>query len=100
VESGQIKPVAGFFSDLYIGNTDRALDRSIPGGFVRNTLHHFWHPEMDAVRSDPRFQRLLAELGLTEAHQRVMAWRAANQRTGSQRPEDRGQGTARKEAAQ
>ncbi len=37
----------------------------------------FW-PVFDPIRSETRFHKMLAELGLTEAHARAQAWRAAN----------------------
>ena len=35
-------------------------------------------PLFDAIRNEPRYQQMLARLGLTEAHARAQAWRAAN----------------------
>jgi TolB-like protein/Tfp pilus assembly protein PilF len=37
----------------------------------------FW-PVFDEIRHEPRFTRMLAELGLTEAHARAQVWRAAH----------------------
>lgn len=37
----------------------------------------FW-PVFDSIRGESRFQKMLAELGLTEAHARAQAWRAAH----------------------
>lgn len=39
---------------------------------------HFW-PVFDPIRSDLRFVKMLATLGLTEAHARAQTWRAKNQ---------------------
>ncbi|MBI2813055.1 MAG: tetratricopeptide repeat protein [Opitutae bacterium] len=38
----------------------------------------FSSPELDPFRHDPRFQKLIATLGFTEAHARAQAWRAAH----------------------
>ena len=37
----------------------------------------FW-PVFDPIRTESRFRRMLSDLGLTEAHARAQAWRAAN----------------------
>ena len=41
----------------------------------------------DPIRADPRFVKLLATLGLTEAHARAQAWRAAQTASVAERPE-------------
>jgi tetratricopeptide (TPR) repeat protein len=38
----------------------------------------FFGPAFDPIRRDPRFVQLLETLGLTEAHARAQAWRAAH----------------------
>jgi hypothetical protein len=38
----------------------------------------FYRPALDPIRHDPRFVRLLEQLGLKDAHARAQAWRAAN----------------------
>jgi TolB-like protein/Tfp pilus assembly protein PilF len=38
----------------------------------------FINPDYDPIRQDPRYVALLAELGMTEAHARARAWRAAH----------------------
>jgi hypothetical protein len=38
----------------------------------------FLNPAFDPIRHDPRFVKLLATLGMTEAHARAQAWRAAH----------------------
>lgn len=79
-ESAALGVYSGFFAQVNSGNSVKALSLLTPQGLGRNTIGHLWLPEVDAVRAEPRFVRLLAELGLTEAHARAMAWRAANQR--------------------
>jgi TolB-like protein/Tfp pilus assembly protein PilF len=37
-----------------------------------------FEPAIDPLRNDPRFTKFLATLGLTEAHARAQAWRAAH----------------------
>ncbi len=37
-----------------------------------------FNPRSDPIRDDPRFLRLLENVGLTEAHARAQAWRAAH----------------------
>lgn len=37
-----------------------------------------FHPVFDNLRRDPRFGKLLARLGLTEAHTRAQAWRSGH----------------------
>jgi TolB-like protein/Tfp pilus assembly protein PilF len=51
---------------------DPAQARSI---FVNNWL---FAPNLDSVRADPRFVKFIEAVGLTEAHGRVQAWRAAH----------------------
>jgi hypothetical protein len=49
------------------------------------------------MRDEPRFLKAIADMGVVEYYERVQAWRAANR--GSQRTEDRGQKTDKKEGA-
>ena len=39
---------------------------------------YIWHPIYDPVRNDPRWVKLMAEVGLTIAHARAQAWRKAH----------------------
>ena len=40
--------------------------------------YYFWSRDFDPVRNDPRWVKLMAEAGLTEAHARAQAWRQAH----------------------
>jgi TolB-like protein/Tfp pilus assembly protein PilF len=58
---------------------DEWLDAVSPSDIYIFTIRGmFSSPELDAFRHDPRFQKLIATLGITEAHARVQAWRAAH----------------------
>ena len=37
-----------------------------------------FEPALDPVRKDPRFLRVLEQIGMKEAHARAQAWRAAH----------------------
>ncbi len=39
---------------------------------------YLWHPIFDPLRNDPRWVKLMADTGLTEAHVRAQAWRKAH----------------------
>ncbi len=54
----------------------RALESGSRTALAVETLL-FW-PVFDEIRHEPRFSRMLAELGMTEAHARAQAWRAAH----------------------
>jgi len=45
---------------------------------VTNQPWPLWEPFLDSVRQKPEFLRVLDQVGLTEAHARVQAWRAAH----------------------
>jgi TolB-like protein/Tfp pilus assembly protein PilF len=47
---------------------------------IANAVELLYLQEYDPIRSDPRFVKFLATLGLTEAHARAQAWRAAHPR--------------------
>jgi tetratricopeptide (TPR) repeat protein len=53
-----------------------ALDA--PEQYVNSLGYVLYDRRCDPIRSDPRFTEYLAELGLTEAHARAQAWRAAH----------------------
>ncbi len=44
---------------------------------ISNAVELLYLEDYDPIRSDPRFVKFLATLGLTEAHARAQAWRAA-----------------------
>jgi TolB-like protein/tetratricopeptide (TPR) repeat protein len=45
---------------------------------IANAVELLYLENYDPIRSDPRFVKFLATLGLTEAHARAQAWRAAH----------------------
>jgi hypothetical protein len=61
-----------------LGRPQEALDRLDPASFAVQVVGDlFVSSALDPVRHDPRFVKLIATLGLTEAHARAQAWRAA-----------------------
>lgn len=61
-----------------LGRPREALDTLNPATLGMSDIGDFLvSPDFDAVRQDPKFAQLLATLGLTEAHARAQAWRAA-----------------------
>jgi TolB-like protein/Tfp pilus assembly protein PilF len=63
----------------YVGRTEDALNTLNPD--VERSMHidqWLFAAAFDPMRSDPRFAKFLAALGLTEAHARAQAWRAAH----------------------
>jgi hypothetical protein len=75
----QTSSTPGFLLLLAAGRRDEgiaALDESVVRGTIVGTL--LVDPAFDSIRDHPRFRQLLATLGLTEAHTRSQAWRAAN----------------------
>lgn len=62
-----------------IGRPEEALAAMDPAKTnIPTTSDLFFLEFYDPIRSDPRFVKFLATLGLTEAHARAQAWRAAH----------------------
>ena len=67
----------GFLFSL--GRFDEWFERFNPADFyVSGIRGMLFSKGWDPVRRDPRFGKLIAGFGLTEAHARAQAWRAAN----------------------
>ena len=59
-----------------MGRTEEALATLDPNSVLAMNSHFWvWDPLVDPIRSDPRFAKFLATLGLTEAHASAQAWR-------------------------
>jgi tetratricopeptide (TPR) repeat protein len=64
---------------LAVGRRDDALDKLHPAEVPATAIDQWlFAPFVDRVRNDPRFVTFIATLGLTEAHARAQAWRAAH----------------------
>ena len=64
-----------------LGRTDEALTLMTPKSISSSDTSvsdYLWDPIFDPVRNDPRWVKLMADAGLTEAHARAQAWRAAH----------------------
>ena len=62
-----------------LGRFDEWFDRFNPADFYVSGINGMLYSKAwDPVRKDPRFGKLVAGLGLTEAHARAQAWRAAH----------------------
>ena len=62
-----------------LGRTEEGLAALDPDEIQSTNLHDIlFEPWFDPVRAKPRFQQVLATLGVTEAHARAQAWRAAH----------------------
>ena len=64
---------------LALGKGEEALAGLDAGAVTAQSVEwlYFW-PVFDPVRGDPRFVKVLATLGVTDAHARALAWRAVN----------------------
>ena len=70
-----------YISLAVLGRPEEALAAMDPATLAIQPVHQVLiSPAYDPIRSDPRFVKLLATLGLTEAHARAQAWRAAHPR--------------------
>jgi tetratricopeptide (TPR) repeat protein len=64
---------------LALGRDEEAVTRLDPTKLFANSVAQFiFDPFYDAIRNDPRVVKLMADLGLTEAHARAQAWRKAH----------------------
>jgi len=71
--------VTSFTAQLALGRTDEALDQLVPERFESTRVDLLlFDPFYDRVRRDPRFLRALDAIGLSAAHARAQAWRAAH----------------------
>src|SRR6185369_715863 len=62
----------------FAGNPAKALNLVDADALSANSAFLLYYPQFDPVRNDPRFVKLLETVGLTEAHARAQAWRAAH----------------------
>jgi hypothetical protein len=60
-----------------LGQVDEALSLE-NAGQLAESAELLFNPFYDRFRGDPRFQKLIASLGFSEAHARAQAWRAAH----------------------
>ena len=68
-----------YFALAALGRPGDALAAMDPATISMITSHDvLFNSAYDPIRRDPRFVQLLATLGLTEAHARAQAWRAAH----------------------
>jgi TolB-like protein/Flp pilus assembly protein TadD len=76
VEGHHIAKIAGLAA---LGRKEEALNALDPDWLVADRVDVlFFNPVFDPLRSDPRFLRAIATVGLSEAHARAQAWRAAH----------------------
>jgi hypothetical protein len=62
-----------------LGRPDDALAAMDPSAITTQPWSDvLFLPAYDPIRTDPRFVKLLATLGMTQAHARAQAWRAAH----------------------
>ncbi len=68
-----------FIALAHLGRHEEALAALDPATLRVIALQDvLFEPYLDPLRSDPRFVKFLATLGMTEAHARAQAWRAAH----------------------
>jgi adenylate cyclase len=64
---------------LALGRTEEVFTHLARTGFnLYRAADYLWDPTFDPVRNDPRWVKLIADAGLTEAHSRAQAWRKAH----------------------
>ncbi len=64
---------------LTLARPAEALAALNPEVVLAMTINQWLYlPLVDSIRHEPRFVEFLAKLGLTEAHARAQAWRAAH----------------------
>ncbi len=63
---------------LALGRRDDAIAAFKPTMSATRLSEFMWSAGLDPIRSDPRVVQALDEMGLTEAHARAQAWRAAH----------------------
>ena len=70
-----------FVALAHLGRYEDALAAVDPATVLVSLMQDvLFEPHYDPMRSDPRFVKFLATLGMTEAHARAQAWRAAQPR--------------------
>ena len=68
-----------FIGLAHLGRYEDALAALDPATVPVNMMQDvLFEPYLDPIRSDPRFVKVLATLGMTEAHARAQAWRKAH----------------------
>ncbi len=64
---------------LALGRTEEAMTLMTPKWInLDYPDYYLWSRDFDPVRNDPRWVKLMADVGLTEAHARAQAWRKAH----------------------
>ena len=66
---------------LALGRTEEVFTHLVRTGLnLYRASDYLWDPAFDSVRGDPRWAKIMADAGLTEAHARAQAWRKAHPR--------------------
>ncbi len=73
---GNERLAAPLFAQL--GHDDEFLAVWQKYPIATNQPWYLWEPRVDPMRGNPNFLRVLDQVGLTEAHARVQAWRQAH----------------------